>query len=64
MKRGDDVYRLFPVGCQNGKWSFKVDGPFKIMGEIDGYLMLRRPRCSPFVLSKKDAVNEKGEKIL
>lgn len=34
-------------------------GEIKVMAEANDYLMVVRSRCSPFVISKKDALNFK-----
>ena len=59
FKKGDQVYREVPDQFDwNKGWSYKKAGPYKIMAEVEGYLMVRRPRAMPFVLSKKDAIPE------
>lgn len=63
MKRGTLVYRKVPVAFINGEWHHKLEGPFKVMGLIDGYLMLRHPRAMPFVLSISKALDADGNKI-
>jgi hypothetical protein len=63
MKRGDTIYRLMHVGFHDNQWTYKVDGPLKVMGEIDGYLMVRKKGAAPFCLWRKDAVDEHGKKL-
>lgn len=58
FKKGDLVYRRLPDYFDGKKWHYKYDGPFRVMGEINGYLMVRRPRCAPFVLSAKNALRK------
>lgn len=58
FKKGDLVYRQFPKYFDGNKWLYDNDGPFKVMGEIDGYLMVRRPRCTPIVLYAKNALRD------
>lgn len=53
-KRGNMAYRSMPDKFVYGHWHYKAQGPFRIMGIIDGYAMVRIPRCSPFVVAVKD----------
>jgi hypothetical protein len=50
-KRGDVAYRSTPDTLKGGKWYYKAHGPFKLMGIIDGYAMVRFPRCMPFTVA-------------
>lgn len=34
--------------------AYDASGPIKYMTRSGGYVMVRRPRCAPFVLSEKD----------
>ena len=34
--------------------AYDAHGPIKYMTRSGGYVMVRRPRCAPFVLSEKD----------
>lgn len=53
-KRGNAAYRSMHDKFVYGHWHYKAHGPFKIMGIIDGYAMVRFPRCMPFVVAIKD----------
>lgn len=33
---------------------YYINGPIKRMAEADGYVMVRRPGCTPFILSRKE----------
>jgi hypothetical protein len=42
---------------KDGKWAQEVvgdGGRVRLMARSGGYVMVRRPRCSPFVLSEKE----------
>lgn len=39
-------------------------GPIRVMGEpVEGYVMVRRPGCSPFILSVKQVLNAEKHPI-
>lgn len=59
FKKGETVYRLIIDKLVDGKWTQKEDGPFKVMGQIENYLMIRRPGCIPLVLSARAAIRDK-----
>lgn len=57
-KKGDIVYRELPDTVVGGKWTYKVDGPLIVMGQIEKYLMVRKKGCMPFVLAVRDALKK------
>ncbi len=38
------------------RWIDVNDKPARVMAVAEGWVMLRRPQCVPFVLSKKDLI--------
>lgn len=55
--------RIIPSKVKGKVWETQeyVDGPIKVMAEVDGYAMVRRKGCMPFVIPSKDIIRE-GEK--
>lgn len=53
----DRAYRR-PTPKPNGKkWVMEMEGDggiVRLMARSGGYVMVRRPRCSPFVLTEKE----------
>lgn len=56
MKKGDLVSVLKPDKFDGKKWHYIESKPAKIVGEFETYFICRHPRCSPFFISKKDAI--------
>lgn len=57
MKRGDKIIynRPMPDAFRGGKWIYKnYKREAKVMAIADGYVMLRHPRCMPYIESLKD----------
>lgn len=54
-------YRLLPDRFEGKKWTYKIQGPFRIMGEAEGYCMCRFPGAAPFVISRKKIVDSEGK---
>lgn len=52
FNKGDTVYYIRNKDLQ---------GPFRVLAEAEGYLMVRRKGCLPFVMNKSVATNGKGE---
>ena len=49
--------RQFPKALVGGKWQYHqpyLGDRIRLMGRSGGYVMVRRPRCFPFVLSEKE----------
>lgn len=47
--------RPYPKSFKGGKWEYGINQvDARIMAIAEGYVMLRRPRCVPFIESVKD----------
>jgi hypothetical protein len=61
MKANDKVIYVTetPVSFKNGIWENEtVQFDVRVMAVAEGYAMVRRPRCMPFVCSIKDLHKE------
>lgn len=60
IKKGSNVYRMLPETLEASGWKYKVDGPFKVMGQVENWLMVRRSGCAPLCLYVLEAVDAEG----
>lgn len=58
-----EQYVIDPLAPFPARWRDKI-GPLRVMsGPVQGYLMVRRPGASPFVLSVKQLLNTERHPI-
>lgn len=54
MPRPDEIERGTRLQHRAGS---PHEGPITVMAKADGYVMVRRPGCAPFVLSVREAAS-------